>query len=70
MSVDCQVHEMEDPKRRIFTENDVHLWCRSKAYTGLIAFIEELNEAVVDTSIDIDSSAEQTGVEVGLLMFS
>ncbi|TIA89901.1 hypothetical protein E3P99_01804 [Wallemia hederae] len=52
---------MAEPQRRIFTERDVHLWCRSKAYTGITAFIMQLNEAVVDTPIDIDRSDNRTG---------
>ncbi|TIA73772.1 hypothetical protein E3P89_00999 [Wallemia ichthyophaga] len=48
----------QPPQRRIFTENDLHLWCTSKAYTGLTAFIVELNEAVVDKSMDLDSTGK------------
>lgn len=55
---------MDSPQRRIFTESDVHQWTRSKAYTTLTAFIQELNSAVVDEAIDIDNSDELTGLEV------
>lgn len=55
---------MDSPQRRIFTESDVYQWTHSKAYTRLIAFIQELNSAVVDRAIDIDNSDELTGLEV------
>ncbi|TIB99656.1 PTPA-domain-containing protein [Wallemia mellicola] len=54
---------MDSPQRRIFTESDVYQWTHSKAYTRLIAFIQELNSAVVDRAIDIDNSDELTGLE-------